>query len=382
MIDKEYPSLSRALILNDQLTQMIQDSFSENPGYLDSLDQLFNRLFELECRAIPEKMADVNDLEKMKSALAEMEIGRVMAETGFAVTFLKDNYFERKSPDILIRKGGTMAFIEVMRINDDPALDILLRRLRKFLKGKSYRIDMELDEYLSLPAIGHEEMRKHEKEVEESCNKFEELFRESDLNYEIATEHIKYEITPIPRNDGYPGIIMHEGIVVPEEKWKDYVKYRLGDKAEKRDTFPEDQKKVPFLIGVVSELMDHDDLFFKMLLYGTSASYTMNERWIHFVEKDFEEKVNEIKNGPEWKKILKAKDKGREDMLLRVYLIPRDFTYICEYGSFVTDHSMRNVTGVLLMKPTKKVHYFPNPFADDDIDCQGLWDQLKAFINL
>jgi hypothetical protein len=250
-----------------------------------------------------------------------------------------------------------------MRFGDGPVIDILLKELRAFLRAKPYRVDIKLDQHLSLPPIGWKEISTVEKDTNDSINEFKKQFKPEDTKYEIHTNHIKYTINPILRPDGYPGIISHEMIGVPTEKIITHLNYHILNKANKKDDFTAEDKQLPYIVAIFSDLIYLDGMMFKESMYGKVMGYADQDRYKTWVEMDYQEQVTAYKARPEWKRIEESSSNGWKILLENVYLIPHNLHYVYEHGLFLTEPAMDNVAGILLMTAADKISLFLNPFS-------------------
>jgi len=378
-LENTYLFLDMALIQNQKIKEMIEEVYIENDSYLKHLDELFQELFIGNCIGIKEKMKDVSSIEKMTSIMAEFYIGRFFLRMGFSVKFLNDDYSKNKSPDILIEKMKKRILVEVMRYGDGPVIDCLLKELREFLHEKPYRVDIKLDEHLSLPPVGWEEIQTVESETTDSLKKFKNQFISSDKKYSIRTNHIEFIINPISRPDGYPGIIFHEVIGVPTEKIISQLKYHIIKKAKKKNDFDDDDRRIPYIVAIFSDLVYLDDIIFKEMIYGAVMGYPDQDRYKKIIEKDYKEQIRIYKTGKEWRRIEEAVNAGWHDYLWHVHLIPHDFYYVYKHGLYLSDQATNNVAGILLMTVVDRVTFFPNPFSDSEMNSFDCLKMLKEY---
>lgn len=347
---------------------MIQETYEGNERFLRHLDALFEELYLGGCQFIQEKMNDVDGPFKFKSTLAEFYIGRLLLRRGFSIDFLPDNIVPSSSPDIRIKKDGKELLVEVMRYGDGPVLDLLFERLKPFLIGKPYRVDVELDDFLSLPTIGYEEVKKAAAALEGSLAEFEKAFSPSLVELEIETTHVIFRIKRISRNDGYLGVIRQQCIGVPTDKILENIKFNYARKAAKRSNFTKTERNKPYLIAFFSDLMYLDEMMFQEPLYGYVTGYDDRQTHLDWVRKDYADQVRVFKMGKEWTRIERASQKGWTEFLEALCLIPGDFRYIRTHGFYLTEPIMENSAGLLILTIADIITVFPNPFSEETMD--------------
>jgi len=369
----EYKNLSWALTLNRELKRNLFETYKNRPQYLSYLDTLFFELRELKCRNIQENLKDVNtNLPKLSSIISELEIAKVLAKNGKEIRFLPDNFFDARSPDILAKDENFSTYIEVKRINEDEITFKIIDFLRDFLKNLPYRVDVKLKEKLSLPAMDYKRREDQETLVKTSIEQFEESFNKDGItgrSSRIETEGMIFKFHQTDSGRGYPGIINTECIQVPEDILKENVKYWLIKKAKKRDDWDGENRKYQYIIAIDCKEWAIDDITVNELLYGHRTSIGAHTKENEpLIEKMWEKIVKDkSKTIPKWKEIEEASTKGWRDLLLKEALIPNDYTYLTDEGIFLSEPAMENVSGVIL-KINDEIHFFPNPFASDEIN--------------
>lgn len=382
----EYPNLVWALTLNTELKLNLFEKYENKPRYLSYLDNLIFELRDLDCKNIQEKMKDINaNLYKLSSIISELEIAKILAKSGKKVQLLLDNFLVGKSPDILCKDENFDAYIEVTRIGESESTFKVIDFLRVFLKDLPYRVDVKLKGELSLPARDYQKRRVQECIVKTSLDKFKEYFRGgnfSEFPFQIETVGIIFEINRTDSGKGYPGFVNTEFIQVPEEILKENIKYWLLEKAKKRDDLEKEDRKYPYIIAFDCEERSIDDITINELLYGQRTTIgALSEEYELWREKEWRSIIKDkAKKIPKWEEIEEARKRGWEKLLVKEALIPNDYTYLTKEGIFLSESSMKNVSGVLFRK-YGEVFFFPNPFASDEINYPNIFKTF-SFISI
>ncbi len=345
------------------------------------LESLISELRSFHCNSIQEVVTDVPNLNKFSSMISELKMALVMVRNGNKTTMLSDVCFEGKSPDILCEKNLTNVYVEVTKLNENPYIsEKIITYLRDFLSIYSYRVDVRLKYDLSVPQALGEERRKQNALVETCIEKFDSTFKNSTFStfpFEIDTDHMVFEIHKIDYGNGYPGIITSECIKVPERDLREYVKYRLLNKAEKRTEFTGVHRTYPYILAFdcEQEFIGADDL--DRLLYGVdssipiiSSTFPPSEKQKLEIWRDnkFKTVLDSKKQEIYWKEIDDAKKDGWNEFLLEKGIIPNNYEYRLDEGLFLSESLMKNVSGVLFKDKFGKVFFFPNPFCFSEIN--------------
>ena len=381
-VTNEYPNLVWALSLNSGLEINIFETFQNKPRYLSYLDKLIFDLKVLDCENIQEKMRDINtNLDKLYSIISELEIATVFAKSGKKVKLLPDNYFVSKSPDILCEDENFDVYVEVMRITESESTFELIKFLRDFLKDLPYRVDLDLKSELSLPARNHETRKTHKSLARTSFNQFKEFFEKANFSnfpISIQTDGANFEIYQTDSGNGYPGIINTEVIEVPEKTLKKNMKYWFIEKAKKRDDWEKKYKNHPYILAFDCEEWSIDDITINELLYGERTTIgARSEKYEKWRDNEWESIINDKDNKiPKWKEIEEARKKGWESLLVKEYLIPNNYAYLDKEGIFLSEQSMKNISGVLFKKHNE-IFIFPNPFASSEINHPNIMDTIN-----
>jgi hypothetical protein len=227
MVDwSRIPHVDWALQFNQDMREMLESTFEQSHGYWAYLDELVSFLRSKNVGAVQEKIADANHLDKFYSTVSELEFARVLASKGKKVTLLADDFFEnRTSPDMLVTDSSREAYVEVKRLTEGRASYMIVDFLRSYLNhpGRRYRVDITLNEELSIPVTKREEREAREKIAQSVIERFPSIFEAADLtslpiSFEI--DGIRFEVHPTKKlQRGYPGIVQTPVFMVPTEKW-------------------------------------------------------------------------------------------------------------------------------------------------------------------
>lgn len=388
MIDK-YPNLLWSLSYNPDLQSMIFEKYRDNAHFLHSLENVILELRSYNCIGIQEKMTDIPDRNKLLSAISELETAQLLVNYVQHIELLPDDYLTGKSPDIFCKDKNICLYFEVTRLNDNPYVEnLIFEFLRNFLKDVPYMVDSFLNENLSLPKVkGYD--RRAQKAIVDSClNEFKELFSKVEClesSFIIDTESIRFELTKINNDRGFPAIIMWECIEVPEDELLEYTKGRLIRKAEKRDSFEGEHRTYPYIIVFDCKESSIDDIYINRLLYGKTRLIgdfsDVHIKYSTWQDVNWEGEVSKVEQRPSWEKIEEAKNNGWEQLLINKFLLPNDYTYISEEGIFLTEAEMENVSAVLFRDNFGKVSFYPNPFCSYEINNVELQKQLNRFLD-
>jgi hypothetical protein len=224
MVD-DNPNLVWALTFNDRLKLELFETYQNNPRYLSYLDNLIFKLKKFDCEKIQEKINDADNLYKFYSTVSELEIAKVLVESGKKVQLLPDDYFDSKSPDILCKGDDFDAYIEVTRFGESESSYNVIDFLRCFLKDLPYRVDVKLKYELSLPARDYEKRAIQEGIVKISLDQFAEFLRVNNISkfpLKIKTDGIIFEIYQTDSGKGYPGIAKTDVIKIKDKVLEDF----------------------------------------------------------------------------------------------------------------------------------------------------------------
>jgi hypothetical protein len=173
---------------------------------------------------------------------------------------------------------------------------------------------------------------------------------------------------------GYPRYILWDCIEVPTDILCDYIKGRLIEKAIKRDSFKDDNRKFTYIIALDFHESSIDEIDITKLLYGhtnhlASNAFGLPEAEYTKWKSDMWDSINnKTRNNASWTLIEQAKNRGWETLLIEKSLIPNDYSYVDEEGIFISEKEMKNVSGVLFRDKWNNITFHPNPFCDIEIN--------------
>ena len=161
-----FRNLAWALSKNHVIMDALKTKYHPHHGYWDYLNKLISDLRTGKCEGIREKLRDVaNNSNKFKSAVAELEIARVLIEHKKSIKLLPDACMgtdasgnDIPSPDILAHDNTGDFYVEVNMFSDDETSGIIVDDLRLFLADSRppCRVDVSLPQDLSFPANSRE----------------------------------------------------------------------------------------------------------------------------------------------------------------------------------------------------------------------------------
>lgn len=345
----EYANLEWFLSSNRDVLEEFSREWGWNASYLSYLDNLVAQL-RIQTVNLFAKMEDVGDLEKFDSLVAELELAEALCRTGKRVEFLTDSYMgSSRSPDMISRGSPRDALVEVRMLRDEEVEGRLLKRLRNFLSGTNYIVNV----HLSLD-ISDSSRPLRQRSAEIAVEEFEEQFTSSLMAIppKIVTPYaIFYPVKKSEIGPGYPGIIDSSTITVPTDILRRRVAESVLEKAAKREDWDSAHKQYLYLIGVASRdcWLDQDDV--EQALIG-SGTYFVPPLTMPSYSPSLE--------------IRRAQASGWSSFLQQKCVIPNGNTVILpeQQGIYFTDVSCRNVSGVISMFRNWNISITPNPFAE------------------
>ncbi|MDD1687485.1 hypothetical protein [Methanoregula sp.] len=370
---------------NPKLERVVLDKFSRHHEYLSSLDNLIADLERLDCRNIGKKIQETNALDKFSSLTAEFMAAKKLAEHGFVVTLLSDDFFGKstQSPDIHGEKFNKSFYFEVTRFSDSNAVLYIIEELREFLKDKPFIVNTVFKTELALPAFSKTDRTVQKELAKNSMLQFKEHVKKitvEDTPQKFQTDGIEFTILPADSTTGYPGILS-SGWKFPEEVFELYVTGRLLEKACKRSSFKKNNRKIPYILVFLSDDSSIDEMDFKMLLYGRTIEYgiwdsgdpQLLEQMKIEREKQWRELVkNKRKYIQNYCEIESASNFGWKKFLEEMNLIPKKFCYLNKVGLFLSNPLMKNVSGIILITKSERLTFYPNPFCYSEINDIGI----------
>jgi hypothetical protein len=372
MVDwSRIPHLEWALQFNQDMRQMLESTFEQSHGYWAYLDELVGFLRSKNVGAVREKIADANHLDKFYSTVSELEFARVLASKGKKVTLLADDFFEnRTSPDMLVADSSREGYVEVKRLTEGRASYMIADFLRSYLNhpGRRYRVDINLNEELSIPVTQREEREAREKVAQRVIERFPSVFGAADLTSLPASFEIngvRFEVHPTRKlQRGYPGIIQTPVIEVPTEKWAEKLAEDICEKAKKRQAWTGEDLRKHYIVAVDCEqkYLDEDDV--DLSLIGSTVTHWGNIP------------LPKIKLGAD---VQHAIMRGWKTFLEKKCVVPSGTTYLdpAKKGVLMTEPVTRNVSAVITRFANGTVYLLPNPFAFDEINDVGIQAYLE-----
>jgi len=335
-------------------------AYRDKQEYLKYLDDLVYFLKSNSCKNIREKLNDASEIFHFHSTASEFEIAKALVQRGKSVDFLPQTYSGMASPpDLLVVDTDTESYIEVKRLIEDPTSVRLLEFLREFLRkhGYPYRIDVQLNEPMSIPAVGSHDRQQKEEVLTKALQEFESRFTSTEFvtfPARIQTNAGIFEIHQTESGRGYPGILWHRVIDVPEDTLVQKIRQDTLEKAEKREKWEGEHLAKLYIIALDFEQLFFDRECLETALIGNRVTYASQLPLPEFSETE------EVKL---------AKERGWGDFMHDMCIVPRDRTYLdnSKKGIFFTEPVMKNVSGVI-GRFQDTLCIVPNPFASNEIN--------------
>lgn len=365
---------------NPKLRDEFNQYFPGDSQYRIFLENLLLDLKPSQGENLIKKISDTNNLNKFYALVSELITARILTKNEGTVSLLPDDYFKKKrSPDILYKKDDLSIYFEVTHFSDSSVVLEIIADLKKILHNHPIVVTVNIQESLSAPCYSHKDRENQRSKAATSIHQFEEClntFTPGTYPKEIQTNDINFLIAPADKKPGYPGFFISGGII-SSSPFIEYVSFRLVDKALKRTDFQGEHRNYPYIIVFMSDDPSIDEIDFDDLLYGLRRTYGI----IEFGDPELQKQLVAKREGdwsnlltnketiiPQWSEISNVASKTWNDFLIKKHLIPAEYTYLEKAGLFLTNPSMKNVSGVLLIKKTLKYHFFPNPFCDYEIN--------------
>lgn len=334
------------------------------------MDELVDFLRSRSVGRVQEKIADANHLDKFYSIVSELEFARVLAGKGKDVTLLTDDFFEnRTSPDMLVTDSSREAYVEVKRLTEGPASHMIVDFLRSYLNhpGRRYRVDISLNEELSIPVTKRDEREAREKIAQSVIERFPSIFGAADLtslpiSFEI--DGIRFEVHPTKLQRGYPGITQTPVFEVPTEKWSEKLAEDVSEKAKKRQAWTGEHLRKYYFVAVDCEQKYLDEDYVDLSLIGSTVT-----QWGNMP-------LPTINLGTDIQHAIK---RGWKTFLEKKRIVPSGTTYLdpAKKGVLLTDPVTRNVSAVIARFAKGTAYLLPNPFAFDQINDAGIQAYLE-----
>jgi hypothetical protein len=331
-------------------------------SYWNYLSELISSLRDANCKGIQDKMADVDNLWKLRSTVSELEIARLLSEKGKNVEMLPDSFLSGRSPDMHVKDADGEYYVEVVRFSEDEAVFIIQEEMIRYLADppKPYEVDVTLPADLSASATDCKEREVKESKARTVASKFKKTMNSTDpvqLPLCVKIDDVVFQFSSSPSGAGLP--IINFETSVPSGKFVDRIRFLLTDrkqgKAIKRTTWTGEHLKKRYIVAIDCEQqVDEEDVVQALLGKRESYSIAAPKKAVP----------------PE---VIEAAKKNWTVFLERVHLLPKGRTVFTSYGVYMTDAICRNVCGVLVYRrlvprSESMVCFLPNPFAEDAIN--------------
>jgi len=350
-------NINWALSSNPDIAGILLVRHPRDHEYWAYLDTLIDTLRVARCSNIQRKFVDVaNNLIKFESTISELEIARLLSHKGKEVELLPDSFLATKSPDMIVKDANGEYYVEVMRLSDDEASEIIFDGIRSSISNldRPVYVDVNLPEDLSLPVTLHNERRLKEDKARRVIQQFNKQIATANLGKlptAISIEGVIFELIESPSKSG-PRLLKSQWIAVPLGKYVERIRYITTLKAQKRSSWVEDHLNKKYIIAVDCEQRMLDKAYVDEALLGFTTTYL----------PDMAPKASVPT------KITLAEGKGWSSFLKKVHLIPTANTIFTSYGAFLTDPICKHVSGVLVRMGSRDPYFLPNPFAEPAIN--------------
>jgi hypothetical protein len=354
------------------LTNIAED-FGERRGDLFKLFEVLHLVEQLRasnCPNIQEKFADTTHWGKLCSLNSELFFANEFAKMGFSVSLISDNAreYHKKSPDISVLKDGREFLIEVALISGDETISEIEGSITTVVKESSFRVEIQYSEEFSIPVINGEEREERKKLKETFIDEFKKIIQTIDQESLPQNRDILgCKVTFTQRLYGRQGYYAPGGndmINIPKEKFKKHIAFKVEEKAKKRLNWNEHQKDKPYLIALDIQQLFMEPKYLVSLLFGKRC----------YFEPPSKPKYTELQEVSEakahgWQKLL-------EEVGFREQICP-----VTKPGIFITNPFIsKNVTGVIA-RIGGELYCFPNPFAEESINCLDLQKAIPWALN-
>jgi hypothetical protein len=359
-----YEQLSRLLSLNNGLAEAFVNEWAWNNNYLSYLNNLIGSLLKAQVKNLDAKIADVGDMEKFDSFVAELEVAELLCRNEKKIEFLSDKYLGKSaSPDMISSGSPREAFVEVKMLRDEEVEGSIMKRLRRFLSVTDYIVSANLG-----PDISDPSKSLRQQSADRMMDEFERQFKSSPIAPppKITTPYgVFYLMKKSDNGPGYPGMLGSSTITVPSQILRRRLAEDVMEKAAKRDGWDNDLKKYLYLVAIVSRQhwLDQDDAEHALIGGGT-----------YFVPPLTPPK---LAPSPE---ILQAQKSGWSEFLQEKCVMQNGNTVILpeHRGIYFTERACKNVSGVISMFRNWTVTITPNPFAESQINDARLTSYVQS----
>jgi hypothetical protein len=262
----------------------------------------------------------------------------------------------QKPPDLLVLKDEQKFLIEVARISGDETTSEVAARISPLIRQSSFRVEIKYSEDFSFPVIEHHERTDRHKLIEKFVNEFEKILITLDSTTSLpkSEDILGCQVTftkPLDGKRGYYAGCVTDAIILPEEKLYQHIEFRIREKANKRITWDESKKEIPYLIALDIQ----QDFIFQerliSLLFGKRCYFTDSQP--QYSEPSI---------------VSDAKARGWQEFLENVGFSQQTQSPVTEPGLLISnENTCKNVTGIIA-KISGELHYLPNPFAEEPIN--------------
>jgi hypothetical protein len=328
------------------------------------------------CSGIQDKFADATNWHKLICLASELSFAKKFFSLGFTVSLIPDSSFEWRdnnqqtpSPDLCVTNNSQQMLIEVARISGDETIAEIQDILGNIVRQTCFRISIQYSKEFSIPVISYEDREKRKKIIDYFAEEFKKILSTVDpkilpQSREILGCKVKFEKSPLKQ--GYFSGSLTAALISPHEKIKPHIKYILETKAKKREKFPEQKRKLPYLVALdIQQGFFWSDEHLVPLLFG-------GRHYLGSLGKPGDPGVPSfpdplvVREAKEcgWREFLESVgfDEG-SDSPINPNLLP---------GILLTNTTIAtNLTGIIVING-ENLQVVPNPFAEKPINCPDL----------
>jgi hypothetical protein len=381
-----FENLKDILDQNPTIRDKVIQEYRGKDEYLSEYNDLISFFIPDHRDELIAKIKDTKTLEKFRSLNAELISAKRFNQKGCEIELLPDNYFPETSPDILCQYHDLSFYVEVTSLSNSDPIVKSIDELRGLVRNNHFKVNVHFNNSVSKPRFYGPEHGEQETLLEKSLGQFKERFKHltaESTAERIETDCITFFVTPAPER---PGILvgLSSDYEFPREIFEKFVGKLLFSKAIKREKFKGPARNFPYILTFVSRNVAVDNNDFQQLLYGFIPSFILtpdaDAGEIQNRERIWEDILRDkAKHIPKWQEIEAASRNGWEDFLTEIHYIPNDYTNLEREGLFLSDPSMKNVSGILLIRKSTETHFFPNPFCDPEISLVNHQEFFNSF---
>ena len=191
---------------------------------------------------------------------SELFFANEFLKQGFSVELIleSDKHWAkptRRPPDFFVLKDEKKFLIEVASIAGDETTSEVANYIRPLIEKSSFCVDIQYTEDFSFPVIKFNEREERQRLVKAFVNEFEKVFETLDSTTILpqSCDILECRVTFTKTFDSKQGHYAGHGtdlFSIPEDKLYQHIESVIEDKAQKRETWAEFKKEIPYLIAL------------------------------------------------------------------------------------------------------------------------------------